>query len=102
MFTPGDERRLFRLERKQSRLRTLTQRGKASVSRRSIVSVEKVPSVPTQRICVAAPDHLFVAGVGCVLNRNSDMCFNWVVPTPLCAPADKMRGLMQLNVAAAS
>jgi len=99
MFTPGDERRLFRLERKQSRLRTLTQRGKASVSRRSIVSVEKVPSVPTQCICVAAPDHLFVAGEGCVLTHNSDMFFNWLVHTAICDPADMMHVLMTMNVA---
>src|SRR5690625_5734767 len=99
MFTPGDERRLFRLAPAQTRLIPLTQRGKASVSRRSIVSVVKVPSVPTQCICVAAPDHLFVAGEGCVLTHNSDMFFNWLVHTAICDPADMMHVLMTMNVA---
>src|SRR5690625_7069847 len=99
MFTRGDERRMLRLERKQRRVRSLTQRGKARVCRRSIVSVERVPSVPTPCICVAAPDHLFVAGEGCVLTHNSDMFFNWLVHTAICDPADMMHVLMTMNVA---
>lgn len=98
-FTPGDAHRLFRFERKQSRLRGLTQRGLANVNRRSIVNIEKVASVPTQCISVAAPDHLFVAGEGCVLTHNSDMFFNWLAHTAVCDPADMMHVLMTMNVA---
>lgn len=98
-FTPDTDMRMFRFERKQSRIKKLTQRGRASVSRRSIVSIEKVASVPTQCISVDAPDNLFVAGEGCVLTHNSDMFFNWLLHTAKCDPADMMHVLMTMNVA---
>jgi phage terminase large subunit GpA-like protein len=98
-FTPGDRFRLFRFERKQARLGGLTQRGRVAVGRRSIVSIEKAASVPTQCISVAAADSLFVAGESCVLTHNSDMFFNWLLYTAKCDPADMMHVLMTMNVA---
>lgn len=98
-LTPGDSQRLFRFNRKQARLRTLTPRGAASVGRRSIVSIERVPSVPTQCITVSAQDSMFIAGEGCVPTHNSDMFFNWLAHTAICDPADMMHVLMTMNVA---
>lgn len=64
----------------------------------TIVFIQKVASVPTQCICVDAPDHLFVAGRGCVLTHNSDIFFNWLLYTAVCDPAD----VMQVNMTQAT
>lgn len=98
-FTPGDKVRAFRFERKQVRLKTLSSRGRAALSRRSIVSIDKVTSVPTQCITVDSEDSLFAAGEGCILTHNSDMFFNWLAHTAKYDPSDMMAVGMTMNVA---
>lgn len=98
-FTPGDKMRIFRFSRKQARLHAMTDRASATVGRRSIVRIEKVNTVPTQCITVSSPDHLFVAGDGCILTHNSDMFLNWVGHTAKTDPADMMLVHMTQNTA---
>lgn len=60
-FSARSDMPVFHLERKQSRLRP-PGRGHAQFEHRRIVSVERIDTVPTQCITVAAQSHVFLAG----------------------------------------
>lgn len=98
-FTPTIGRQYFRLKRKQCRLKQLSARALANTTRRSIVSITKVRSVPTACISVASPDHVFLAGRSLVPTHNTDLYFNWLTHTAKCDPADMMVIHMTQNTA---
>ncbi|WP_280389303.1 LAGLIDADG family homing endonuclease [Nocardia wallacei] len=60
-FSARSDMPVFGLERKQSRLRP-PGRGHAQFEHRRIVSVERIETVPTQCLTVAAESHVFLAG----------------------------------------
>lgn len=66
-FTPWGK--VFRLSRKQQ---FVLESPHAKIeSRRAIVSVESVPSVPTRCIQVDSPDHLYLCGEGMIPTHNT-------------------------------
>lgn len=85
---PGDI--IFRLGRKQERIATTAHRRSLGNDRRSIVSIEKVSSVPVRCIQVDSPSHLFLAGRSMIPTHNSEMFLNWLTHTEKCDPADMM------------
>nr|WP_277345892.1 LAGLIDADG family homing endonuclease [Rhodococcus sp. B10] len=60
-FSARSDMPVFGLDRKQERLRS-PGRGHAQFGHRRIVSVERVETVPTQCLTVAADSHVFLAG----------------------------------------
>lgn len=76
------EQRLFRLKRKLSRLKPTPERvmKKSGVLShtpcevRTITSIIKVPTVPTQCVMVDSPSHLYLAGRRMVPTHNSSLC----------------------------
>ncbi len=69
-WTPRDP--VFRLPRKAERLAaTITTRRNGRSSRRAIVAIDEVPSVPTRCISVSSPSHLFLAGRAMVPTHNT-------------------------------
>jgi hypothetical protein len=62
---------VFRLARKLARLRV---KGTERQSRRTIVSVEQIDSVPVRCIRVSNPRHLFLAGRACIPTHNTYGC----------------------------
>lgn len=67
----------FCMGRKAERVRTA---GVSRVARRSIVSIERVDSVPVKCIAVDAPDKLYLAGQGFVPTHNTRICAAGGVP----------------------
>lgn len=61
---------VFGLERKQGRLKSPS-RGHAQFAHRRIVSIERIETVPTQCITVAAKSHVFLAGREMIPTCNS-------------------------------
>ena len=72
-FTPQLPMRVFRLSRKQARVRAATGRLARSRSRQ-IQSCEPVSSVPVRCIQVASMDGMFVVGRSLIPTHNSTMC----------------------------
>jgi len=69
-FTPA--RQVFSLSRKQAALEpSLRSPRRATTTRRYVVSVEPVASVPVRCIAVAAPDHLYLAGERFIPTHNT-------------------------------
>ena len=76
-FTAYREDQPFRLTRKLARLRSRSDpRSRVTESRRrSIVSIEAIPSVPVRCIAVDSPSRLFLAGRGLIPTHNTE-CLN--------------------------
>jgi replicative DNA helicase len=69
-WSPRDP--VFRLARKAERLAaTVTTRRNGRASRRAVVAIDEVPSVPTRCIAVSSPSHLFLAGPAMVPTHNT-------------------------------
>jgi phage terminase large subunit-like protein len=81
------DHQIFRLERKQSRLKEKISRGNTI----RISNVEWVPSVPTKCISVDSEDHLFLAGHGYIPTHNTELT------SMLALSAMCVQGLAQLN-----
>lgn len=67
----------FRMEQKAERVQAA---GPSRVARRSIVSIERVESVPVKCIAVDAADKLYLAGSGFVPTHNTRICAAGGVP----------------------
>jgi len=76
-FTAYQQEKPFRLARKLMRLRSLTDPAARFTEsrRRSIVSIERVPTVPVRCIAVDSPSRLFLAGRGMIPTHNTE-CLN--------------------------
>jgi replicative DNA helicase len=69
-WTPLDP--VFRLDRKALRSRAArSRRGSGRITRRAIVSISPVPSVPVRCITVDSPDHLYLAGESMIPTHNT-------------------------------
>jgi phage terminase large subunit GpA-like protein len=77
-FTAYREQPVFRLTRKQDRLRSESDKGcRPTESRaRSIIGIEQVDSVPVRCIAVDSPTHLFLAGESMVPTHNTTIIEN--------------------------
>ncbi|WP_442931195.1 FtsK/SpoIIIE domain-containing protein [Micromonospora sp. NBC_00389] len=88
-FTPADK--VFRLTRKASRQVIST---RATTSRRYIVDVRPIPSVPVRCIEVDSPSHLYLASRACIPTHNSS-CLNTLLVSVLTrATPDEVRLLL--------
>ncbi|MET8349387.1 FtsK/SpoIIIE domain-containing protein [Micromonospora sp. NPDC005206] len=88
-FTPADK--VFRLTRKASRQVIGT---RATTSRRYIVDVRPIPSVPVRCIEVDSPSHLYLASRACIPTHNSS-CLNTLLVSVLTrATPDEVRLLL--------
>ncbi|MEH0931754.1 FtsK/SpoIIIE domain-containing protein [Micromonospora sp. CPCC 205558] len=88
-FTPSDK--VFRLTRKASRQ---VVSGRATTSRRYIVDVRPIPSVPVRCIEVDSPSHLYLASRACIPTHNSS-CLNTLLVSILTrATPDEVRLLL--------
>ncbi|MGC4746332.1 FtsK/SpoIIIE domain-containing protein [Micromonospora sp. DT201] len=88
-FTPADK--VFRLTRKASRQ---VAGGRATTSRRYIVDVRHIPSVPVRCIEVDSPSHLYLASRACIPTHNSS-CLNTLLVSVLTrATPDEVRLLL--------
>lgn len=67
-FPADNSRKLFRLERKQKLLPEKLGKRSSTIT---IVSCEKVESVPTKCISVEHESHLYLAGHGCIVTHNT-------------------------------
>jgi replicative DNA helicase len=68
-WTPHDP--VFRLDRKASVLAASTTNRHGCHSRRAIVEIVPVPTVPTRCIAVSSPSHLFLAGRAMIPTHNT-------------------------------
>jgi phage terminase large subunit GpA-like protein len=90
-FTAYRDQPVFRLERKQSRLKDAGSHATrpTEARNRGIVRIEPEPSVPVRCIQVSAPDGLFLAGEAMVPTHNSTVIENVIAnrivraPTPM-------------------
>lgn len=75
-FAAYSDQPVFKLKRKQNRLkdRSLGRIGEAT--RRRVVDIRPEESVPVQCIEVDSPDHLFLAGRGMIPTHNSELLLN--------------------------
>jgi phage terminase large subunit GpA-like protein len=89
-FCARDGEKLFRIERKQSRIDFTSVGRPAQSGQRSIVAIEPVPSVPVKCVAVDAEDHLYLAGEGMVPTHNTEIYLNWHTYTVICDPTDMM------------
>nr|WP_309233930.1 FtsK/SpoIIIE domain-containing protein [Micromonospora sp. ATA51] len=88
-FTPADK--VFRLTRKASRQ---VVRTRATTSRRYIVDVRPIASVPVRCIEVDSPSHLYLASRACIPTHNSS-CLNTLLVSVLTrATPDEVRLLL--------
>jgi len=88
-FTPADK--VFRLSRKLARQVTTT---RTTASKRFIVDVRPVPSVPVRCIEVDSPSHLYLASRACIPTHNSS-CLNTLLVSILTrATPDEVRLLL--------
>lgn len=70
---------VFRMERKAERLITAKSNRKfGKHTRRAIVSIEEVASVPVQCIQVNSPNHLYLAGDSMIPTHNTSFALNMV------------------------
>lgn len=69
-FVPASVK-VFRLERKQARLKPELA---ARMRNKTIVGIERVASVPTKCITVESPDGLYLAGQKMTVTHNSTLC----------------------------
>ena len=88
-FTPSDK--VFRLSRKLSRQVTTT---RPSTSRRYIVDVRPVPSVPVRCIEVDSLSHLYLASRACIPTHNSSILNSLLVSVLTRATPDEVRLLL--------
>jgi DNA segregation ATPase FtsK/SpoIIIE-like protein len=88
-FTPGDK--VFRLTRKLSRQVTET---RSSTSRRYIVDVRPVSSVPVRCIEVDSPSNLYLASRACIPTHNSSLLNSLLVSVLTRATPDEVRLLL--------
>ncbi|MFD0784259.1 DNA translocase FtsK [Micromonospora azadirachtae] len=88
-FTPDDK--VFRLNRKLARQVTV---ARSTTSRRYIVDVRPVPSVPVRCIEVDGPSHLFLAGRTLVPTHNSSLLNSLLVSILTRATPDEVRLLL--------
>jgi DNA segregation ATPase FtsK/SpoIIIE-like protein len=88
-FTPGDK--VFRLTRKLSRQ---VSQGRSSTSRRYIVDVRPVPSVPVRCIEVDSPSHLYLASRACIPTHNSSLLNSLLISLLTRATPDEVRLLL--------
>lgn len=77
-FVAYQDQRVFRLKRKQERLFTREGRRASETTRRRIVEIEPVDSVPVQCITVDSPSHLFLAGRSMIPTHNSEVLLNTI------------------------
>lgn len=75
-FTAYSDQPVFRLERKQARLRSREGRRVTETTRRRVISVDRVSSVPVQCIAVDSPSHLYLAGQSMIPTHNSECLLN--------------------------
>jgi replicative DNA helicase len=76
-WTPLDP--VFRMSRKAEKLATTKSlRVNGKHTRRHIVSIELVPSVPVQCIQVDSPNHLYLAGESMIPTHNTSFALNMV------------------------
>jgi len=68
-WTPHDP--VFRLERKATALAEATTTRHGCHTRRAIVDIVEVPTVPTRCISVDSPSHLFLAGAAMIPTHNT-------------------------------
>ena len=69
-WTPRDP--VFRLPRKADRLAaTISVRRNGRFTRRAVVAIDEIPSVPTRCIAVASTSHLFLAGRAMIPTHNT-------------------------------
>ncbi|HVX20842.1 MAG TPA: replicative DNA helicase [Acidimicrobiales bacterium] len=69
-WTPLDP--VFRMARKADRLSaTASRRRNGRHTRRAVVAIEEMPTVPTRCIAVSAPSHLFLAGRAMIPTHNT-------------------------------
>ena len=71
-FTAYSDQPVFRLSRKQSRLKDRSEGRVSETTRRRIVAIDSVESVPVQCITVDSPSHLFLAGSEMIPTHNSE------------------------------
>ena len=75
-FVAYSDQHVFGLARKQERLRPRKYGRTGEVTRRRIVSIERVLSEPVQCIAVDSPSHLFLAGRSMIPTHNSECLLN--------------------------
>lgn len=94
------DKQIFRLARKQSRLRDKNdpKNKPTHTGRRSIVEVIPCETVPVECISVDAQDHLYLAGYQCVPTHNSEVGLNWVGYTMDHAPSSMLAVLPTVEV----
>lgn len=68
MFSADNSKKIFRLDRKQKLLPEKLGKRSSTIT---IVSCEKVESVPTKCISVEHESHLYLAGHGCIVTHNT-------------------------------
>ncbi len=90
---------IFKLRRKQLRLDQSRSRSILKNSRRQIVSVEQIDSVPVRCITVDGESHQYLAGEKMVPTHNSDQFFNYFLYLIEYDPSDFQIVLMTNNVA---
>lgn len=77
-FTAYDDQGVFRLTRKRVLLPSREGRRVSETTRRRIVLIEKVPSVPVRCITVDSPSHLYLAGKSMIPTHNTECGNNWL------------------------
>lgn len=77
-FTAYSDTPVFRLQRKLARLGNRADGRSREVSRRRIVAIEPVSSVPVKCIAVGSESRLYLAGRDMVPTHNSESGNNWV------------------------
>ena len=70
-FTWSPRDPVFRMDRKQQALQPLSDVAHRSFTRRAVVSINPVPSVPVRCITVDSPEHLYLAGRTMVPTHNT-------------------------------
>jgi replicative DNA helicase len=75
-FTPTDQP-VFRLSRKAARQRVIPDR--ARVRQRFVTAIRPVVTVPVRCIQVDSPNHLYLAGRGCIPTHNTSFALNLAV-----------------------
>lgn len=72
-FTGYSDQSIFKLSRKQSRLKAREKSKPTKVTKRRIINVIEVPSVLTRCISVDSESHLFLAGKAMIPTHNTEL-----------------------------
>jgi phage terminase large subunit GpA-like protein len=75
-FVAYSHQKIFRLKRKQERLKDISNGRSTETLRRRILDVIPVDSVPVQCIAVNSPSHLYLAGRTMIPTHNSEALLN--------------------------